>query len=125
MSPDSDSTSEEKTVSKPQPPEHRIAQRFPVHVPVTVRMPGKDAEAVYSTRDVSHRGVFVYTNEPLPEDSPIEFTMKLSAPGSPEEGVQVHCSGTVVRVEAPVGGEVGMAATIDSYRFLHSKKAHA
>jgi hypothetical protein len=105
--------------------ESRAATRFPVSVAVQVKIPGSDSEVVYSTRDVSHRGIFVYTNEPLPPDSPIEFTMKLNAPGSPEEGVHVLCCGTVVRVEAPVGGDVGMAATIDSYRFLHSKKAHA
>lgn len=110
---------------KPQQPDHRIAQRFPVHVPVKVKIPGSDAEVVYSTRDVSHRGIFVYTNEPLPADSPIQFTMKLSSSGAPEDGIQVLCSGTVVRVEQPVGGEVGMAATIDSYRFVQSNKAHA
>lgn len=105
--------------------ESRNARRFPVQIPVKVRIPGSDAEVEYSTRDVSHRGVFVYTNDPLPKDSPIEFTMKLSSPDAPEEGVQVYCIGTVVRVEQPVGGDVGMAATIDSYKFLHSQKAHA
>jgi hypothetical protein len=90
-----------------------------------MKIPGTESEIVYSTRDVSHRGIFVYTKVPLPEHTPIEFTMKLKAPGSPQEGVQVQCSGTVVRVEAPVGGEIGMAATIDSYRFLQSKKAEA
>ena len=112
-------------MSKPQQPEHRIAQRFPVHVPVKVKIPGRDAEVVYSTRDVSHRGIFFYTNEPLPEDSPIQFIMKLSASGAPEHGIQVLCSGTVVRVEVPIDGEVGMAATIDSYRFVDSKKGNA
>lgn len=103
---------------------NRIAQRFPVHVPVRVKVPGSDAEIVYSTRDISHRGLFMVTDEPLPENSPIEFTMKLKSPGSPQDGVQVLCSGTVVRVDA-VDGDVGMAATIDSYRFLHEKKGNA
>ena len=115
-----------RPVSKPESSiDHRIAQRFPVHIPVRVKIPGTASEIVYSTRDVSHRGVFLYTKDPLPEHSPIEFTMKLKAPGAPEDGIQVLCNGTVVRVEMPVDGEIGMAATIDSYRFVHSKKANA
>jgi PilZ domain len=110
---------------KDQSQENRLAFRFPVHAPVRVKLPGSNSEIVYATRDVSHRGVFMLTNQPLPENSPIEFTMKLNAPGSPQDGVQVLCSGTVVRVEAPVDGDIGMAATIDSYRFLHDKKGNA
>lgn len=103
--------------------EHRTALRFPVQVPVNVRV--GDSEMVCSTRDISHRGVFVVTDQPLPEHSPIEFTMKLRSPDSPQDGLQVVCCGTVVRVESPNGEEVGMAATIDSYRFLQSPKGNA
>jgi hypothetical protein len=108
-----------------QSQENRSAHRFPVDVPVRVKVPGSESEIVYSTRDVSHRGVFMVTDQPLPENSPIQFTMKLRSPGSPQDGVQVVCSGTVVRVESPDGAAVGMAATIDSYRFLHANKANA
>lgn len=103
--------------------EHRTAQRFPVHVPVRMRVGG--SEVACSTRDISHRGIFVVTDQPLPENSQIEFTMKLKSPDSPQDGLQVVCCGTVVRVESPNGEEVGMAATIDSYRFLQPAKGNA
>jgi hypothetical protein len=105
--------------------DNRAARRFPVQVPVRVKVQGSESEIVYSTRDVSHRGIFLLTEDPLPENSSIVFTMKLKSPGSPQDGVQVMCSGTIVRVEAPNGGDAGMAATIDSYRFLHANKANA
>ncbi len=104
--------------------EHRSAQRFMVDVPVLMKTAGSDREVVHSTRDVSHRGVFVYTDHPLPEASPVQFVLKLKTVDGPEEGIRILCSGTVVRVEQPVSGRHGMAATIDSYRFLY-KSAHA
>lgn len=104
--------------------ENRSAQRFGINVPVRLKAESGQ-EVLYSTRDISHRGIFVLTDHPLPENSPIQFTMKLKSAGAPEEGIQVLCSGTVVRVEAPEGANIGMAATIDSYRFLHTKKANA
>lgn len=105
--------------------DNRSAQRFPVTVPVRMRLFGDDSEAVYWTRNVSCRGVFVLTDEPLPENSSIQFTMNLRSPHAPEEGVQVLCQGTVVRVETLPEGSSGMAATIDSYRFLHAHRASA
>ena len=108
-----------------QAQENRTAQRFPVHVPIRVKVPGSDSEVVYSTRDVSHRGIFVVTDQPLPEDSQIEFTMQLKSASSPRKSLQVMCRGTVVRVESGDDDNVGMAATIDSYRFLHTNKGNA
>ena len=103
----------------------RSARRFSVNVPVEVKSPHLDQEVAVSTRDISHRGIFLYTDRPLPENSPIEFTMQLKAEGAPREGVRVLCSGTVVRVESHAHDSMGMAATIDSYRFLHDRKGNA
>ena len=94
-----------------------------MNVPVLLKSGG--IEIPCSTRDVSRGGIFLYTENPLPENSSIRFTMRLKTTGSPEEGVEVMCSGTVVRVESLHGGDAGMAATIDSYRFLQQKAAHA
>ena len=102
--------------------ENRASQRFPLDVPVRIKTPGSEQENIYVTRDVSSCGIFVYGDHPLPENSHIEFTMNLQAAESPEESVHVVCSGTVVRVESPRGG---MAATIDSYRFVHQQSAKA
>ena len=103
----------------------RSARRFSVQVAVEVRSPQVDQEIAAYARDISHRGIFLYTENPLPENSPIEFTLQLKAEGAPEEGVRVLCSGTVVRVESHSNDSMGMAATIDSYRFLQSKKGNA
>jgi len=104
--------------------ESRTAQRFPVNVPVLLKSSG-GLEIPCSTRDVSRGGIFLYTENPLPENTSIRFTMRLKTMESSEEGVEVLCSGTVVRVESLHGGDAGMAATIDSYRFLQQKAAHA
>lgn len=90
-----------------------------------MKVQGTDTETIYATRDVSHRGVFVVTDRPLPEDSQIEFTMSLKSASAAQGDLQVVCRGTVVRIESSDDGEVGMAATIDSYRFLHAAKANA
>ncbi len=104
--------------------DHRAARRFAVNVPVELKTESNE-RVLCSSRDVSSRGIFVLTEQPLPEHSPIEFTMKLNSPDAPDDGVRVRCTGTVIRVESPVDGDVGMAATIDSYRFLPHRKAHA
>lgn len=104
-----------------QSKDHRSSQRFAVNVAVRVKTSHSDEEVACSSRDVSRSGIFLVTDQTLPENSPIEFTMKLRTPGAPEAGVQVLCSGTVVRVVAPSDDSVGMAVTIDSYRFLHAK----
>jgi hypothetical protein len=94
-------------------------------MPIEIKMRGSDSKAFYSTRDVSHRGVFVVTDHPLPEDSPIEFTMNLKSGGAMQPDVRVVCKGTVVRVEHGDGDNAGIAVTIDSYRFLHATRGTA
>lgn len=103
----------------------RGAERFPINVDVEMKRPGSEQGTVCATRDVSSRGVFLLTDQALPENSPVEFTMRLRSPGAPLEGIQVVCSGTVVRVESPDDGNAGVAATIDSYRFLHQTRGKA
>lgn len=105
--------------------DNRSARRFQLNVPVQMLSRISDAETSCASRDISHRGIFVYTEHPLPENSRIQFTMNLKTRGPLEEGVRVLCSGTVVRIEAPVRGNAGMAVTIDTYRFLHTEKANA
>lgn len=108
-----------------QAQENRSAKRFTVQLPITIKLPGSTSAGVYSTRDVSHRGIFVVTDQPLAEDSPVEFTMSLKSAGAVNTPVQVVCKGTVVRVEAGEGANAGVAVTIDTYRFLHTNKGTA
>ena len=104
--------------------ENRQVHRYSVEIPVEVHSPEIDPAVVHATRDISNRGVFVCTAHPLPPNSPVEFTMKLKAHGDDDE-IRIACHGTVVRVETLDERNAGMAATIDGYRFLHSKPASA
>lgn len=101
--------------------DRRLEPRVPVQLPVRLKLPNTDQEIVCSTRDISHRGVFVYTDRPLPQHSRIQFVVNLKSSLVAEDGVQVLCSGTVVRVES----SIGMAATIDSCRILFQDTAVA
>lgn len=100
-------------------------RRYAVEIPVEINSSETDPAILHATRDISHRGVFVYTDHPLPASSPVEFTMKLKADADGEDEIRIACSGTVVRVEALGEQDAGMAATIDSYRLLHRKAANA
>ena len=104
---------------------NRLAQRFAVQVPVQIEIPGSNQAIACSTRDVSHQGIFLYTDHPLPENAPIRFTMKLKATNAPKGEVKVLCCGTVVRIESSEAGDIGMAATIDSYQFMYQKGGKA
>lgn len=103
----------------------RLEPRVPVRLPVRLKLPNTDQEIVCSTRDISHRGVFVYTDRPLPQHSRIQFIVNLKSSLIAEEGVQVLCNGTVVRVELSEEQCIGMAATIDSCRILFQDTAVA
>ena len=109
-------------MSKERSDDSRRAQRFLLNVPLEMKLPGADAPALLATRDVSYKGVFFYTDQPLPENQPIRFTMKLKS--AEREELQVVCTGTVVRVEW-VGESNGVAATIDSYKFMRQAPANA
>ena len=57
--------------------EKRVLPRFPLEMPVWLRLPGSDATVHAKTRDVSASGVFFYVNCEIRQDAEIEFTMTL------------------------------------------------
>ena len=95
-----------------RPSDGRSARRYRVELPV--KLDGPEAGDSL-TRDISSNGVFLLTDQPLKEQSQIQFTITLQGPEFPEQGVKVECIGTVVRVESPDGRRLGIAATIDRY----------
>ncbi len=107
------------------PRDSRLEPRFAVSLPVRLKLPDTDQEIVCLTRDISHRSVFVYTDRRLPEHSRIQFIVSLKSSPVANDGVQVLCSGTVVRVESSDERCVGMAATIDSCRLLFENTYNA
>jgi hypothetical protein len=97
--------------------DQRGIRRFSMKLPVTVQPKGGDAiEAV--TKDVSARGVFIFLDSELSEDSPLEFTLTLPPEITMTRSVRVHCSGKVVRIAREGEGPIGIAAQIDSYKFV-------
>src|SRR4029077_2663389 len=57
--------------------ERRAAQRFEFHLPVSIRVAGRDAEAHGFTRDLSARGAFFYTESALTEGDSVELTVTM------------------------------------------------
>jgi hypothetical protein len=99
--------------------EKRVLPRFPLEMPVWLRLPGSDATVHAKTRDVSASGVFFYVNCEIRENSEIEFTMTLPPELTRTAAIQVSCKGKVVRIQNdPASGKIGIAAAIYSYDFL-------
>jgi hypothetical protein len=103
----------------PKPSDQRNTRRFPLTLPMTVKLETGEVETVASqTRDVSARGVFFYLNADISAGSPIEFTLTLPPEITLTESIRVKCTGKVVRVDQAEGNQVGIAAAIDQYDFL-------
>jgi len=99
--------------------ECRAAERYAMDLPVVVTDSGHAGVVKAKVRDVSRRGIFIY----LPVEvsgSKIEFAFELPADADAEQPAQVRCKATVVRVEASGEAGVGVAAKINSYRFVPS-----
>ena len=99
--------------------ETRVLPRFPLEMPLWLRLPDSDATVHAKTRDVSASGVFFYVNCDIRENSEIEFTMTLPPELTRTAAIQVSCKGKVVRVQNDQStGKIGIAASIHSYDFL-------
>jgi hypothetical protein len=81
---------------------------------------------VATTRDVSAKGVYIYTDhDGFQSESPIEFTLTLPPEITMTQSIRVNCSGKIVRVEQDPRGKYGVAALIDHYRFLDTSESDA
>src|SRR3954463_6897891 len=98
--------------------EKRVLPRFPLEMPVWLRLPGSDATVHAKTRDVSASGVFFYVNCDIRENSEIEFTMTLPPELTRTAAIQVSCKGKVVRIQNDAAtGRTGLAAATHRYDF--------
>jgi hypothetical protein len=100
--------------------EQRRAQRFKMNVPVTVRVQNGGLHEVQTeTRDISERGMFLYTDSEVREGSEIEIVAMLPPEITRNQSAWVCCHARVVRVEAPTGDQPqGIAAVIEKYAVL-------
>jgi hypothetical protein len=99
--------------------DRRARQRFPVHVPVSVKTGNGAVEEATQTRDLSTAGVFVYTNSRMQEGSDLELILVLPPEITFADRRWVCCQASVVRVEENAGqGNYGVAAVIKRFDVL-------
>ena len=93
-------------------------RRFAMQLPVQVKAADGSNEVLAVTKDVSARGVFIYLDSDLAENSAIEFTLTLPPEVTMTQSIKVRCTGTVVRIDRDLPGKIGVAAAIDHYQFM-------
>lgn len=98
--------------------DRRFAQRFDVRIPVLYRSwksLGEFDQAI--TANVSERGIFFLTNEPLETGSPVQIRIRMpeEITGAPE--AEWDCAGIVVRVQPgpAMGHPYGVGVRISYY----------
>ena len=102
--------------------EKRRAKRFPMRLPVAVKVKQlKNEKQVVETRDVSSSGVYFEFGGPLEVGASLEFQLTLPEPITKGSPIRIRCIGKVVRVDHAAAGNsspVGVAATIERYEFV-------
>lgn len=100
--------------------ERREARRFMMTLPLRVfphDSTGPELNA--RTRDVSYRGLYFLSDAKFQVGSEIEFVITLPETVAQSGDVKIHCHGQIVRVESSDNGNMGVAAKIERYEFLH------
>ena len=99
--------------------ERRAAQRFDVHLPVSVRLTGSDREASGFTQNLCARGALFHADLPLCEADAIELTLVMPSEITLAENMRVRCAGKVLRVlSSAVGNRSVVAVQLEGYEFL-------
>jgi len=102
---------------KEQGSEKRSHPRVAVEVPVRIReSDGTERQA--KTRDLSSKGVFLYSETGLEAGSKLELVVLLPPGLGLGPGGWTLCQASVVRVEERPGKGVGVAATLDRIELL-------
>jgi hypothetical protein len=99
--------------------ERRAAQRFDLHVPVSVRLIGGDGEGYGFTQDLAARGALFYTDFPLSQSDAVELTLVMPAEITLGENMRVRCRGRVLRVlSSGIETRSVVAVHLEAYEFL-------
>jgi hypothetical protein len=103
-----------KAVKEKRPSDKRKSTRRRVTSAASVRV--KDREYESLTRDISHGGIYVYSDAKITEGSEIEIVAMLPMEISPQKaGSWVCCHARVVRVENDPRAGRGIAAVIERF----------
>lgn len=99
----------------------RRAQRFPMSLPVSVKLEDGGGETAVKTKDISSSGVYLEFSTPMDIGSSLEFILTLPAEITKGQAVKVKCRGKVIRVDRSQDSNeaaIGVAATIERYEFV-------
>lgn len=98
--------------------DRRSGERIAARLPVRVRSAGAQVELSAETRDVSSNGVFLYIEARMSEGANVELVLMLPPELTSGEKCWVCCHARILRVEAGLGGEFGVAAEIQRMDIL-------
>lgn len=106
--------------------ERRMARRYDLSLPVSVRLPVNREPGSHSgqTRDISTRGVYFKIQKDLAPGTELDFTLTLPAEITRGSEVFVRAHGRVVRVDIRRDDDdqdVGVAAVIERYDIIRGE----
>ncbi|PYX82374.1 MAG: hypothetical protein DMG70_15200 [Acidobacteria bacterium] len=102
-----------------QSTDKRARQRVAVHLAVSIKSSDGTVQENAHTRDLSSRGVFLYTDSKIAEGAQLEMVLVLPSELMFGERRWVCCQASVIRVEnSPAQGNFGIAAKIDRFEVL-------
>ena len=111
---------EEAMNTEPVQLERRAAQRFELHLPVSVRLISSQREGCGFTQNVSARGALFHTDLAMAEADAMELTLVMPAEITLAESMRVRCRGKVLRVVSSSTSGTGsvVAVQLEGYEFL-------
>ena len=108
--------------------ERRMARRYDLSLPVSVRLPVNREPGAHSgqTRDISTRGVYFMMQRDMTPGTEVDFTLTLPAEITHGTEVFVRAHGRVIRVDKHDDEQqksVGVAAVIERYDIIRGEGA--
>jgi hypothetical protein len=106
--------------------ERRMARRYDLSLPVSVRMPINREPGAHSgqTRDISTRGVYFTVQRDMNPGTELDFTLTLPAEITRGTEVFVRAHGRVIRVDKRRDDDhetIGIAAVIERYDIIRGE----
>jgi PilZ domain len=106
--------------------ERRMARRYDLSLPVSVRMPVNREPGAHSgqTRDISTRGVYFTMQRDMSPGTEVDFTLTLPAEVTRGTEVLVRAHGKVIRVDKRRDDDhetIGVAAVIERYDIIRGE----
>jgi hypothetical protein len=103
--------------------ERRAAQRFDLHLPVSVRLPQTACEGCGSTQNLSARGALLHTDLQMAEGDSVGVTLVMPSMITLAENMRVRCHGKVLRVLSAQGTRSVVAVQVEKYEYLPENSA--